>query len=86
MAVRKRIVDPIDAFIEKGSDFKEKRRKAFKNVLVRIPSGILSDLDQAVENRPWINRTQWIVEAIHEKIARECGVKSGSAGISQAGG
>jgi metal-responsive CopG/Arc/MetJ family transcriptional regulator len=35
-----------------------------------MPTGILRELDDLVEKKPWLNRTQWIVEAIHDQLKR----------------
>lgn len=68
MTVKKRVVTSIESFIDKGADVKGAKEKEFKNVLVRIPIEILSELDSIIERKPWTNRTQWIVDAIYEKI------------------
>jgi metal-responsive CopG/Arc/MetJ family transcriptional regulator len=31
----------------------------------------LDKLDEAVESKQWLTRTQWIVEAIHDKLTKE---------------
>jgi hypothetical protein len=71
MSVKKKVTFTVDSFIGKGADVKESKEKGFKNILIRMPIGILSELDAWVEKKPWINRTQWIVEAIHEKLNKE---------------
>lgn len=69
MAVKKRSTPSVENFIDNGADVKaSKENKRFKNILIRIPAAILTELDFCVEKKPWLNRTQWIVEAIHEKI------------------
>jgi hypothetical protein len=69
MAVKKKISPATENYIDKGADVKScKDNKSFKNVLIRIPTSILTQLDNIVEKKPWINRTQWIVEAINYKI------------------
>ena len=68
MPVKRNLGKSVDSFIGKGADVKTEKNKNFKNILIRVPLGILSDLDALVEKKPWINRTQWIVEAIHEKL------------------
>jgi hypothetical protein len=65
----KRKKDPLmERFIDKGADVKASKDIGFKNVLVRLPTSILTELDACIEKKPWVNRTQWIVEAIHEKL------------------
>ncbi len=61
----------VNSFIDKGADVKASKEKEFKNILIRVPKSILNELDTWVEKKPWINRTQWIVEAIHEKLNKE---------------
>ncbi len=69
MAVKKKISREAEIFIDKGADVKpSKDNKSFKNVLIRMPISILTQLDYIVKRKPWINRTQWIVEAINYKI------------------
>jgi len=69
--VVKKVNRSINDFIEKGADVKESKSKDFKNVLFRIPTSVLTELDKLVEKKPWLNRTQWIVEAINDKIKSE---------------
>ena len=71
MSVKKRINASVESFIDKGADVKAMKERGFKNVLVRIPSDILDQLDVLIGKRPWTNRTQLIVEAIHEKLKKE---------------
>jgi hypothetical protein len=69
MAVKKKISPAAESFIDKGADVKSsKDSKSFKNVLIRIPTSILTQLDYVIEKKPWLNRTKWIVEAINDKI------------------
>ena len=77
MAVKKKVSPAIDNFIDKGADVKANKDRSFQNVLIRVPKSILIRLDEAVQNKPWLSRTQWIVEAIHEKLS--CDIK-GSEG------
>lgn len=71
MAVKKRANGLIDNFISRGAEVKSIRNKSFTNVLVRIPDSILNELDEILEDKPWLNRTQWIVGAINDKIQKE---------------
>jgi len=59
-----------DKFISNGGHvLSDKKGKIeFTNVLVRIPNFLLKELDDLVQQKPWLTRTQWIVEALHEKI------------------
>ena len=71
MSVKKR-ASSVDSFIYKGAEVKSSKEKiTFKNILVRIPDCVLSELDNLLEKKPWLNRTQWIVESINDKIKRE---------------
>ena len=38
------------------------------SVLFRIPISILEKVDAKVKERPWMTRTQWIMEAIEVKL------------------
>lgn len=71
MAVKKKINTSMDKFIDKGAAVKASKEKEFRNILVRIPADILDELDAyLILNKPWVNRTQWIVEMIHEGLKR----------------
>ena len=54
--------------IDKGADVKEHKNKGFKNILIRIPMDILEDLDKLLRKKTWLNRTQLIIESLHEKL------------------
>ncbi len=71
MEVKKKVRDSKGRFIDKAISLKIKKDKSFKNVLIRIPTSVLTELDTWVQKKPWINRTQLIVEAIHEKLTNE---------------
>jgi len=68
MAVKKKIDNTIKSFIDNGADVKASKDKDFKNVLIRIPTNVLNRLDERIEKKPWMNRTQFIVEAIDDKL------------------
>jgi hypothetical protein len=68
MAVKKKVASSIESVIDKGASVKANGKERFKNILIRMPQGILNELDERIERKPWLNRTQWIVEAIHEKL------------------
>lgn len=71
MAVKKKIDRSVDTFIDKGADVKRAKDNTFKNVLIRIPTRILSDVDSLLEESPWICRTHFIIDAIRDKLANE---------------
>lgn len=73
MAVKKKLASSIERFIDKGADVKGNKNKGFKNILIRIPINVLEQLDELIETKPWINRTQWVVEAIHIKLKCDTG-------------
>lgn len=68
MAIKKKISRSMENFIDKGSSVKITKEKGFKNILIRIPVEILNELDRLLEKKTWLNRTQLIIEAIHEKL------------------
>jgi hypothetical protein len=68
MSVKKKITHSEKMFVEQHATVKAGRYSDFRNILIRIPIGILNEIDQEIQKKPWINRTQWIVEAIHEKL------------------
>ena len=79
MAVRRQPItqkekEYIDNVIFKGShtinDIKEKHKKEWVNVNLRISSEMVSNVDEALKSRVGITRTGWILEAIHEKLLR----------------
>jgi hypothetical protein len=70
MAVKKKMSTSMERFIDKGAPVKASKEKEFKNILVRMPASILTKLDEVLEKTPWVNRTQWIVEAIYERLNR----------------
>jgi hypothetical protein len=71
MTVKKKVNRYIRKFIDDGADVKDSKDKEFKNILIRVPISVLIQLAEAIEKKPWIYRTQWIVEAIHEKLKRD---------------
>ena len=80
MSVRKKLEKPkieevdVDALIEKGAKVKEDQvaeSKKWTYMNLRITVEMMSDVDEAVEERVGITRTGWILEAIHEKLKRE---------------
>lgn len=71
MAVRKKVDNSLQKFISKGAQVKEKKDDDFKNVLIRVPINVLMDLDESVRKKPWTTRTQWIIEAIYERLQDE---------------
>jgi len=71
MTVKKKKDLSINNFIARGAQVKSNRGTSFKNILVRIPESLLTELDELLEDKPWLTRTPWIVEAINEKLKRE---------------
>jgi len=72
MSVKKKLQNSVDKFIDQGADVRTAKGAGFKNVLIRIPTDILSEIDACVERKPWITRTQWVVEAIHCRLKETC--------------
>ncbi len=80
MAVRRPIErqnvseDEIDRLISKGAlvkeDVKEKKTKKFSNINFRIPTDMLNQVDETLQDRVGISRNGWILEAIQEKLKR----------------
>jgi hypothetical protein len=71
MSVKKKSSPSVNSFIDKGADVKANKDRDFKNILIRMPTSILNELDSCVQKKPWINRTQLIIEAVHEKLQKE---------------
>ena len=71
MTVKKKTSTAIESFIDKGADVKAKKEKSFKNVLIRVPTELLDQIEYSLEIKSWMTRTQWIVEAIDEKVRME---------------
>ncbi len=47
------------------------KRSGTVTVSLRIPVGMLSEIDEALKRRPYrIPRHMWLLEAVHEKLAR----------------
>jgi hypothetical protein len=59
-----------EEFILKGGQVSgdKKEKGEFSNVLIRIPQAMLDAIDQRVKRKPWMNRTQWILEAIDSQL------------------
>lgn len=71
MVVKKRANVSMESFIDKGADVKANKEGKFKSILLRLPQEILDDLDAyLLLSKPWLPRTQWIVEAIHERLKK----------------
>jgi hypothetical protein len=71
MVVKKKIDLSVKDFIDNGAEVRAIKKYGYKNVLIRIPNEILNHVDIAVEKKPWCTRTQWIVDAIYEKVIKE---------------
>jgi len=70
MTVKKKVNASMNDFIAKGADSRGIIYD-FKNILIRVPGSILIEMDHCVKQKPWINRTQWVIEAILDKIKRD---------------
>jgi len=52
-------------------------RSGTVTVSLRIPMGMLKEIDEALKKRPYrIPRHLWLLEAVHEKLARLARVDS----------
>ena len=80
MSVRKRLErtrieeSEVNALIEKGARVKEDHladSREWMYVNLRISASMLKNVDKCVKDRVGIVRTGWILEAIHEKLAKE---------------
>lgn len=71
MSVKRKATSSISNFIDKGAAVKASKEKEFKNILIRVPHTLLSELDALIEKKPWVTRTQWILDSIHEKLKKE---------------
>ncbi len=58
----------INNFISKGGTSYSSHKGEFCNILLRIPNTVLDDLDKLLKEKPWINRTSWIIEAIDLRL------------------
>jgi hypothetical protein len=63
----------VDALINRGgSPPEEAPGKTSSTILLRLPTGLLEQVDAALKARPVkLPRHTWILEAIHEKLSRE---------------
>lgn len=62
------------------------KKKSTVAVSLRIPAPMLKEIDKAVRARPYkIPRHSWLLEAVHEKLARlkTNGTASGMSSTSQ---
>ena len=70
----------VDALINRGGSptpQEPEDDKAPTPILIRIPAGMLAQLDAALKARPVkLPRHTWILEAIHEKLSRDSGRQS----------
>lgn len=60
-------------FISKGAAVKADKEKSgeYKDILIRVPNFILEHIAKDIEKKPWMNRTQWILDAVAAKIDQE---------------
>jgi hypothetical protein len=64
----------IEALIDKGAKVKEDfklHESEWFYVKIRIPTKMVRAVDRAVKNKVGIQRTGWILQAIHEKLTRD---------------
>jgi hypothetical protein len=71
MSSKKKNNSEVKIFVDKDTGIKASKDKGFKHILVRVPESILSEIDGWIEMKPWLNRTQWIVEAMYEKLLKD---------------
>lgn len=75
MPVRKKPTAPrsVDEFIHAaGADKPEANGDSILPVKLRVPAGLLAQVDAAVnKRRPSPSRHQWILEALYEKLERD---------------
>ena len=62
-----------ESFISKGGFVASDRKPKgdFSNILIRIPQSVLEKVDMCVKRKPWMTRTQWIMEALDRKLDQE---------------
>lgn len=60
------------ADIEDNKKEEKKKEEGYKYHALRMPVGIMKTVDQIRVSRAGITRTTWILEAIQEKLKREC--------------
>jgi hypothetical protein len=68
MAVKKKKEPSVQDFIDKGADVKASKVKKSHQVLLNIPMEMLDELDAAVAKKSWGKRTEWILEAIYQRL------------------
>lgn len=72
MAVKPRTEKEIEAFIEEGASVKsDKVVTPCSMIQLRTPICYLERIDECIRKEPHLNRTQWIMGAIVEKLERE---------------
>ncbi len=80
MSIKKRVESPKfiedlkrEIFINNGGQVKadQKDKVEFSNILIRVPNSILKDVGICLSRKPWMNRTQWVMEAIVNLIEDE---------------
>lgn len=79
MAVRKPLekFSPIniDALISKGAPVREDNKNTTEKkdatyINLRVPTNMLDNINEAMNERVGISRNAWILEAIHEKLKK----------------
>lgn len=46
----------------------DKKNNDFREILLRVPNSLIQAISKDLEGKPWMNRTQWIMDAIAAKI------------------
>lgn len=72
--IRKKEKSPekqVDKFIEKGAAVKADKSVKFRSMMLRMPISIFEKIDECIEKKPWKTRTQWIMDAIGDKLQEE---------------
>lgn len=66
MTIRKKVDRATAEFIEKGGEVAaDKEKCSHHNLLIRIPKHLLDKMDEELKERPWMNRTSLIMEAVN---------------------
>jgi metal-responsive CopG/Arc/MetJ family transcriptional regulator len=66
MTIRKKVDRSTAEFISKGGEVAvDKEKASHHNLLIRIPKPLLDKMDEELKERPWMNRTALIMEAVN---------------------
>lgn len=64
----------LEKIIEKGGSVsadKSVDKKEWRNILIRLRSDMIQELDNVLNKRIGLSRNAWILEAIQEKLRKE---------------